>query len=312
MKALINVNKSLKFVEDLQEPVRRHDETKIRVQCASLNPTDLDIARGDYDLFLRLYGAKSSVRTGLEFSGTVLEDSDRFRTGDRVFGYTHLLRGPKTHQQIISIKSDYIAAIPDGLSFAEAAGIPVGAQTSYVAWKEIANLQKGQRVLINGGSGGVGIFAIQIAKMLQAHVTAVAGPSSQNVMRSLGADETIDYRRQTLQSLDGRFDAILDLTCTVKYRDIKHLLGPSGIFIPADPMRNLGDFMGNPFRRRKTGYLLVDRGDQQLLAEIAALLESGDLKPVHGPMFPVKDVQSAIEKLSETGVPGRIILNFDD
>ena len=170
MKALVNSNKKLQLVENMPEPKAKPGEVSVKVLYASLNPTDLDIARGSLDFFLKLNGAKSAVRTGLEFSGIVLEDSTRFQKGERVFGYTHLLKGPKTHQEILTIPEDFVAAMPDEVSFAEAASVPIGAQTSLVALRDVAGLKSGQSVLIIGASGGVGVFAVQIAKSMQLHV----------------------------------------------------------------------------------------------------------------------------------------------
>ena len=312
MRALLNTSKSLNLVDDCPEPKSKRGEVKVRVHSASLNPTDLDIANGDYDFFLRLYGAKSPIRTGLEFSGTVIKRSKRFKKGDRVFGYTHLMKGPKTHREILSIDESYVALMPEGLSFAEAAAAPIGLQTSYVAWKTLARLNPGDRVLINGGSGGVGVYAIQIAKLMKAHVTAIAGPGGQDLMKTLGADEVYNYRETRIQSLDQHYDALFDLTCQLKFRAIRHLLRSQGVFIPADPMKNIGDFLGNPFRKKKTAYLLADRGDHDVLTDLAQRFGSGEMRAPDSLVFDIADFREAIEAIKRPGTPGRIVLNFGD
>ena len=123
MRALQNSNHTLSLVDDAPEPTRQEGEVKIQIHYASLNPTDADIARGDLDLFIKLARARSNVRTGLEFSGTVLEGRARFPTGTKVFGYTHLMKDPKTHQDVISIPESYIAEMPENMSFAQAAQV---------------------------------------------------------------------------------------------------------------------------------------------------------------------------------------------
>ena len=220
MKALLSTAKRLQLTHDLTEAETKANEVKVRLHYASLNPTDIALANGDYDLFLRLYGAKSPVRTGLEFSGTVMQDSQCYKKGDRIFGYTHLMKGPKTHQQTLSINQEYVALMPSELDFQQAAAAPIGLQTSYVAWQQ-ANLKPGDKVLINGASGGVGLYAIQIAKSMQAVVTAVAGTKAQSLMQQLGADQVIDYKRTNIANLTQKFDAIFDLSCKKKLKTIR-------------------------------------------------------------------------------------------
>ena len=275
MRALYNTDKTLVLVQDAPEPVRKPGEVKVQVHYTSLNPTDAHIAQGDLDLLFRLYRVKSPVRTGFEFSGTVLEGEGDLKPGMRTFGYTSVIGGPKTHQEVLSIPTDYVAVMPDGMGFAEAAAFPLGAQTSFVALRDVVRLTKGQSLLIVGGSGGLGVFAIQIARNMGYHVTAVAGPAGQEIMKQLGAHETIDYKQHPLASMSGTFDAVLDLSDTLKLSDIRHLLAPRGVFVPADPLKNLPTILGNVFRRQKAGYLLVDRGKRALLTELAQQVAQG-------------------------------------
>jgi len=156
MRALHNTNRTLALTDAAQEPVRAPGEVKVQVYCASLNPTDADIVRGDLDVFLWLYRARSPVRTGLEFSGTVVDGGQRFSEGTNVFGYTHLMKGPKTHQDVISIPEDYIAEMPDAIRFAQAAAFPLGAPTSLVARRAVAGLPRGAALVMLGASGGSG------------------------------------------------------------------------------------------------------------------------------------------------------------
>jgi len=312
IKGILNSSGQLNLVDDLPEPEVNTGEVKVRVHYCSLNPTDIDIAKGHYDFFLKLYGAKSPVRTGLEFSGTVMEGGQRFKKGDRVFGYTHLMKGPKTHREVLSINENYVTHIPEGLGFAEASAAPIGLQTSLVALRDLARTTSGDRVLINGASGGVGVYAIQIAKWLGAHVTAVAGPAVQGLMKQLGADEVLNYREQEVESLACQFDSIFDLSCQMKFKSIRHLLKPEGVFIPADPMKNIGDMIGNPFRKQKTAYLMVDKGDHKQLSELAQKFGSNEFVAPESLRFDIEDFRDAIDALGRSGNPGRIVLKFKD
>lgn len=310
MRALQNTDATLTLSDAAKDPIRAPGEVKVQVHYASLNPTDADIARGDLDLFLWLYRVRSAVRTGLEFSGTVLEGGTRFPAGTKVFGYTHLMKGPKTHQDVISIPESYIAAMPENMSFAQAAAFPLGAQTSLVALRDVADLKPGQSVLILGASGGLGVYAIQIAKALQVSVTGVSGPNGLGIMKELGADEVIDYRQTPLAEVTGAFDAVLDLSTRYTFAEISHLLKPNGVFVPADPLKNISAFAGNPFRSKKIGYLLVDRGDTALLTELAAQVRDGVLKIGPYTEFDFEAFEQAFEALKKPGGIGRTVLRL--
>lgn len=310
MKALTNLNHTLSLVSDVATPVSNQGEVKVRVHYASLNPTDLEIADGKQDFFLNLYCVRSRVRTGLEFSGTVLEDSLKFKKGDRVFGYTHLIKGPKTHQEVLSIPEDYVSAIPDGMSFAEAAAFPLGAQTSFVALNDVAGLTSGHSVLINGGSGGVGIFAIQIAKSMGLMTTAVSGPDGLEIMRSLGADTVLNYNETNIEELEGKFDAILDLANRLHFRQVAHLLTSNGTFVPVDPTQHLTSLAANLLRRKKVGYLFEDRGNGKMLDGLAKQVSKGVLDASHYREFEFADYRDAIAALGNPGGIGRTVLRL--
>lgn len=310
MRALHNTDRAIRLVAGLQEPNRAPGEVKVQVHYASVNPTDHDIVQGDLDLFFKLYRVRSPVRTGLEFSGTVVEGSGRFPDGAKVFGYTNLIRGPKTHQDMISIPETYIAEIPEAMSFADAAAFPLGAQTSLVALRDVARLKPGQSVLILGASGGLGVYAIQLAKHMQLSVTGVSGPDGLGVMSRFGADTVINYRQTALSEISGTFDAVLDLSARYRFREIRHLLKPRGVFVPADPLKNLYSFAGNPFRGQKLGYLLVDRGDTGKLTELAGLVRDGALKLGPHTEFALEDFEAAFETLQAPGRIGRKVLRL--
>ncbi|WP_068111964.1 zinc-binding dehydrogenase [Tropicimonas marinistellae] len=310
MKAVHTTKRALSLVERQKAPVRGTGQVKVRVQHASVNPTDLDIVNGGFDLYFRLYGAKSPERTGLEFSGLVVEGSARFPDGAHVFGYTHLIKGPKTHQQVISVPEGWVAAIPEGMSFAEAAAFPLAAQTSLVALRDVARLRPGQTVLIIGGSGGLGVFAIQIARNFGASVTGLAGPAGQRVMTALGAERVFDYRETPLSDIAGPFDAALDLSARYRFRDVRHLLAPRGVFVPADPVKNARSIAANPIRAQKTGKLYVDRGNSALLTELARQAATGALETGHVREFPLEEYRAAFETLKTPGRIGRTVLRM--
>lgn len=310
MRALQNFNHTLSLVHDAPEPVRREGEVKVEIRYASLNPTDADIARGDIDLFIKLARARSGVRTGLEFSGTVVEGGSKFSTGTKVVGYTHLLKGPKTHQDVVSIPETYIAEMPENLSFAQAAAFPLGAQTSLVALRDIARLEPGQSVLILGASGGLGVYAIQLARQMQLAVTGVSGPDGLQLMKQLGAHEVVDYHQVPVDQMSGQFDAVLEFSNKYVFRDVRHLLNPRGTFVPTNPQNNLLAIAGNRIRRQKVGYLFVDRGDNALLTDLAGQIADGKLSVGPVRAFDFEDFEQAFASLKEPGQLGRTVLRL--
>jgi NADPH:quinone reductase-like Zn-dependent oxidoreductase len=312
MKALVCENKAVKLADVVDPPAPNPGEVRVRVVTATVNPTDKDILAGSYDLFLKLSGARGPVKTGLEFAGIVEEASGRYRKGERIFGYTNLMKGPKTHQQIINVNEDATAPIPDALTFAQAASIAISGNSSLVLIDDIARLSAGQSLLINGASGGVGLFALQYAKNRGVTVTAIAGPDQQDFLTGLGADEAYDYTRQPVDTLQGSFDAILDFSNRLKFRHVRHLLAVRGIFIPADPLKNLPDIAANPLRRKKTGYFLVDEGNAGKLAQAAALVAEGTIKAEIDSRFPLTEYQKAFDRLESKGRRGRIVLDMED
>lgn len=309
MRALLNENGRLTLGTSAEPQACKKNELKVSVICASLNPTDTEIAEGQFDWLLRLMGVRSKVRTGLEFAGVVEQGNSTFAKGERVFGNVHLLKGPKTHQEEICVSEDMLARIPDTLSFEQAAGIAISIQTSLVALESVAKLKAGDTVLINGATGGVGVYAIQVAKFMGLDVTAIGG-GQEEFMRSLGADHAFDYNKIAIEDLQHRFDAVLDLSTFVKFRDIRHLLKPAGRFIPFNPIKNLTDFPGNFLRSQKVKYLMVDRGRQELLERAAHLISQGHVNVVQGPLFPLEEFNEAYRQMEKRKYRGRMILRI--
>ena len=308
MKALVTTKDELRSVTDHPEPSPAAGEVKVRIHTASVTSTDQAVVDGHMDLFLTLARAKSPVRTGLEFAGVVTQDSAKFKQGDQVFGYVSLLKGPKTHQEYICVNENFLAPLPKDITMEQGAGIAIAGQTSLVALRQLAKLKPGQSILIVGASGGVGAVAVQIATQMGAKVTAMAGPGQGPFLSALGADTVLDYTQQTIASLTGAFDVVLDLSCVLKFREVRHLMTKRGLFIPADPALNLKDFIGNLWRRQKVGYLLVDKGHGETLKEVSDLVVSGRVKLAENQVYPWEDYVQAFERLGQKGRNGRIIL----
>jgi len=307
MKGLVvDSNKRFVLKDNLTCPVVEQDEVLVKVKSASVNPFDAESAEGRFDTYFAEYGVDKEVQSGLEFSGTVESDGQKFKRGDKVFGYVNMITGWKSHAEYIAINENQMALMPSNLNFSQAAAIPLGSLTTLVALQDLGHLNAGMKLLIYGATGGLGIQGIQIAKLLGAHVTAIAGSSQSEFLKSYGADKVYDYNQVSIDDINDTFDVILDLTNTQTLRDMKKRLTPNGIFIPAEPNQK----NGGESEDIQVGYLMVMQGDFEKLTRIANWVSDGKLKPVIDKEFHFSDYLQALSRLQEKGRRGRIILNW--
>ena len=307
MKGLIvDSNKKFVFKGNLILPKPDQNEVLVKVKSASVNAFDAESAEGRFDPYFKEYGVDKEVQSGLEFSGIVESDGANFKRGDKVFGYVNMITGWKSHAEYIAVDESYIALMPSNLTFTQAAAIPLGALTTLVALQDLGQIKAGMKLLINGASGGLGILGIQIGKLLGADITAIAGSSQSEYLKSYGADQVYDYNEVSIINLSDRFDVILDLTNKQILDDMKELLTPTGVFIPAEPSQENGGESEDP----QVGYLMVMHGDFDKLTHIASWVSDGKLKSVVDKEFHFSDYLNAFSRLQEKGRRGRIIMSW--
>ena len=311
MKGLIPVDKKLTLVHDIQMPLVGENQVLIKVISASLNYGDPLFAEGIFDEYLPPAEGDNIVRTGLEFAGIVMQGGHGFSEGDKVYSYVDVFNGQLAHKEYISINPDFIAHMPKSITFDEAASIPSGGLTVLGAIRDVAKTQKDERVLINGASGGLGIFGVQIAKKIfQAEVTAVAGPGQEEFLKSLGADHVINYKEQDVTKYNQKYDVIVDLATIWMYNDIKSILSEKGRFVPADPMRNEADLKEGTEAATKTRYLMVDKGNRHDLDLYAEWIDNSIVKPALDSAYPVEKIDEALIRLAEKSKRGRVVLQI--
>src|SRR3954467_7039422 len=201
-------------LEDVDRPDAGPGHVLVRVRAASVNAADWHVMRGDPKLArlqLRVRRPKASIR-GRRFAGEVVEAGvgvSHVLPGDEVYGETGMTDG--AFAEYVCAPADHVAPKPNGLTFEEGAAVPLAGCTALQALRDVARVQPGQRLLVNGASGGVGTFAVQIGKALGAHVTGVCSTGNVELVRSLGADDVVDYTAEDVVSARQRFDVILDL-----------------------------------------------------------------------------------------------------
>ncbi|MEM1415001.1 MAG: NAD(P)-dependent alcohol dehydrogenase [Myxococcota bacterium] len=292
---------------DLLVPEPVPGSVRVRVHASSVNAHEVSLARHPLVRLARsLARVSSQVETGLEFAGVVDADGQAFHRGDRVMGYVNMVTGLKPHAEYVVLPESQLARVPPELTLAEAAALPLGAQTALVALHDVARVEAGQAVLVLGASGGVGVMAVQLAQRIGARVTAVASGAHLARLEALGADRLVDYRTTSLSELQGAFDAVLDFSNTASLAGVQHLLAPAGSFVPADPVRHLRDVLLRPAAK----WLMVDRGDARRLEEIAELARTGQLQPVVDSVFALDAWRAAVARSEDRARFGRVVLRF--
>jgi NADPH:quinone reductase-like Zn-dependent oxidoreductase len=289
-------------IEQAPRPTPATGEMLVRVHAAGVNPVDWKVRQSGG----RMLNVKLPFTLGYDVSGVVEEMGEgvsQFKIGDEVFAYLSLSRGGGYAQYAI-VKFDEAARKPKNVSHVEAAGVPLAALTAWQALFDTADLKHGQTVLVHAGAGGVGVFAVQLAKWKGARVIATASKENHDFLKQLGADEVIDYKAQSFADVVKDADVVLDSvggqTTTDSFRALKK--GGILVSIVGPPSRKAADEAGV----RAAAILVKPSGEQ--LAQIAELIGEGKVKPVVGHVFPLAEVAKAHEQ-SETGhTRGKIVL----
>ncbi|MDJ0637961.1 MAG: NAD(P)-dependent alcohol dehydrogenase [Paracoccaceae bacterium] len=305
-------------VTEVDPPSVGTSDTLIRVHASAVNTGDWRIRAAAFPGVLAIPGRlmfglfrPRQQRLGSEFAGVVESvgtSAKRFKPGDRVFGMVS--SGGASAAYLVISETGAVAEIPASLSFEEAAGMPFGALCALVFLGEYADLKAGQKVLIVGASGGVGAYAVQVAKALGAHVTGVAGPDSQDFVAKLGADDTIDYRRTDLETLDGGYDVVFDTFGSISPRLSRRLLVEGGLFLPLNfGMREIGAAILNSFRNRKIR-LAVNEDRMNDMIRLVELIEDGKLRPVIDRVYPFEEAADAHARVESRHKRGSVVLKI--
>jgi NADPH:quinone reductase-like Zn-dependent oxidoreductase len=298
-------------VMELPRPTLNPNSVLIRVAAAGVNPADWVLRRGALKLFVRL---KFPFVPGADVSGVVAAVGSavtRFRPGDAVYAMLPNAAGGGYAEYAVAAEN-LVAPMPANLNFAEAAAIPLAALTALQGLRDHAAVKPGMHVLINGASGGVGSFAIQIAKAMGAHVTAVSSSVNLLMVKTLGADEAIDYTSENVKALKQKFDVIFDTVGVFNVAEARKLLAKNGVFISINPTKITPiDALLARFAGLKAKGYLVKPGAADL-QQISQWLLAGKIKPVIEECYDIEDAADA-QRHSETGrVRGKLVLIVDE
>ena len=301
---------SLQFGE-MPEPELSKDCLLVQVRAVSVNPVDWKIRQGVLKLVL---GSKFPKIIGTDFAGIIAEvapGTDDFKAGDRVYGAIPAFSGkPGALAEIALVHKKYLRAMPDGLSFEDAAALPVAALTALNGLRR-CGVKEGTKVLVNGATGGVGHFGVQAAKAKGAHVSATCSPGNRELARRLGADEVFGYSGEDTIGAGIQFDAILDAWGMMPHREIHRLLKPEGIY--ASTLYMPWTIFAASWVRLRYGRKMTSsnmRSRPEDFSELEALIEQKKLKPVIEDIYPLERSSEAFDK-AEFGKPrGKVIIKI--
>jgi len=309
-------------LEEVEKPVPNDNQVLVRVRAASVNPLDLTI-RGPW-LLRPILGMRKpkDTRLGVDYAGTVEavgKNVTQFKPGDEVFGG----RDGALAEYVCALADRAVVLKPANMTFEQAASVPVAAITALQGLRDKGKIQPGQKVLINGASGGVGTFAVQIAKSFGTEVTGVCSTRNLDMVRSIGADHVIDYTKEDFTKTDQRYDLIFDLIGNHSFSERRRILNPNGICVMAGiggagwhdgmAMRLAGElnaYVRSRFVSQKfISYIAqFNKKDMMVLGD---LMQSGKIRPVIDKTYKLSDVPAALKYLETGHARGKVVINLE-
>src|SRR5437660_3287239 len=329
MKAIVYCDYGLTNLklENVEKPVPNDDQILVKVRAASVNPYDWHFIEGTPKI-LRLMGVglrkPKDTRVGVDFAGTVEAvgknpaAAGQFKPGDEVFGG----KNGALAEYVCRRAEGAVALKPASIPFEQAASVNIAGITALQAIRDKGKVQPGQKVLINGASGGVGTFAVQIAKSFGADVTGVCSTRNIDLVTSLGADHVIDYTKEDFAKGEQRYDVILDNVPNHSLSECRRILNPNGKYVmiggggPNDSRwigpfgRVINTMILSPFVSQKMGMMMADPS-QKDLAVLADMMQSGKVKPVIDRTYKLSEVPEAIRYLEQGHARGKVIITVD-
>jgi NADPH:quinone reductase-like Zn-dependent oxidoreductase len=326
MKAIVHCDygvANLKL-EEIEKPTPADDQILVRVRAASVNPYDWHFVEGTPKI-IRLMGIglrkPKEIRLGVDFAGTVEgvgKNVTQFKPGDEVFGG----REGAFAEYLCRRAVGAVALKPASITFEQAASLNIAGITALQGVRDKGKVQPGQKVLINGASGGVGTFAVQIAKNFGADVTGVCSTRNVDLVRSLGADRVIDYTKEDFTKGDQKYDVILDNVANHSLSEFRRILTPNGKYVMIGGgganeqgvfgvmLRPLKAMVLSKFVDQQMGMMLAD-SNQKDLSLLAEMVESGKMKPVIDRRYKLSEVPEAIRYLEEGHARGKVVITLE-
>jgi NADPH:quinone reductase-like Zn-dependent oxidoreductase len=298
-------------LKEVATPTIKDHEVLVRVHAASLNAGDLFALLGSPWLIRLSVGLRrpKDFILGWDMAGRVEAVGSlvtRFKPGDEVFGSCS-----GSLAEYVHVAEDKLAPKPANLTFEQAAAVPTAAVSALMGLRDAGKLQPGQKVLINGASGGVGTFAVQIAAAFGAEVTGVCSTRNVDLVRSIGADHVVDYTREDFTRNGQRYDLILDNVASRSFSDLRRALAPQGKIIPNSGHAGMGyvfKALALSLVRREHGSMYVANPDSRNLAPLVDLIEAGKVMPVIDRTYPLSETPAAFRYLVDEHARGKVVI----
>jgi NADPH:quinone reductase-like Zn-dependent oxidoreductase len=307
-------------LKEVAKPIPRADEALVKIHASSLNAADFETMRGVFVVRIAAPRKPMYKILGSDLSGrieAVGENVKGFQPGDEIWGDLSFPLGYSTFAEYVCIPEHALRLKPASMTFEQAAAVPTAAVVALQNLRARRLVEPGQKVLINGAGGGVGTFAVQLAKYFGAEVTAVDSASKLDMLRSIGADHVIDYTHEDFTKSEQGYDLILDV---VAYRSIfayRRPLGPEGIFIYVGGSTSaifqallLGPLISRN-TSKKIGIGKWEPNNQEDLVFLTRLFEAGKVVPVIDKRYPLSEVPEAMRYLEEGHVLGKVVITVD-
>jgi len=296
---------------DVPIPAVQETTVLIKVKAASINPLDWKIRNGEMKL---MSGSKFPRGIGIDFSG-IVEKSDtvanKYKKGDEVYGILDVFKGEALSEYITANEKN-IAIKPLNISFEQAAAMPVVGSAALQIFKTLVNLKKGTEILINGASGGIGMFATQIAKMEGALVTTVVGESGIQVVKDWGADFVVNYGNEDVLKGNKQYDVVIDLSDKMPFSKAKRIMKHSSTYIHTTPgpKEIISSFFINLFSSKKYKLLML-KPSPEYLAELTGYAERG-ITIVVSKVYPFHSFKEAYDEVPKGKFIGKAVITMED
>ena len=293
---------------DVEKPPIKPDRLLVKVCATSVNPIDWKLRRGDLQL---LSGFNFPLRLGSDLAGVVEAVGAKvtqFQPGDEIYTFVNPLGGG-AYAEYVAVPESSAALKPKNMTFEQAAAVPVAGLTALQALLNLGQVRPGEKVLIDGASGGVGTFAVQVAKAMSTEVTGVCSTKNVEFVQSLGADSVIDYTQQDFTQLGTQYDIIFDAVAKRSFSDCQKVRNPEGIYISTRPSPELfTQMLRTLFVPGKKAKLVLAQARARDLSALRDLIEAGKVRSVIDRTYPLSEVAAA-HAYSETGkAVGKIVL----
>lgn len=296
-------------INDVEEPAINEDEVLVKVKASSVNPVDWKIRKGKLKF---ITGVDFPKILGADFSGEVAGTGSsvkNYRTGDQVYGMVRAAIGG-AYAGYVKVKERYLASKPEKISHGEAAGVPLAGLTALQGLRDHGKLTPEQKVLINGASGGVGTYAVQIAKAVGARVTGVCSTKNLQLVNNLGATDVIDYKKEEVLKPGQKYHLIFDTIGNLPFSKAKNCLYDGGTLVSTTPSpKGVIHFLISKLTPKKNMKFFLLNPQHDDLTELNRLIEEDSLHSVIDSTFPLEDIADAHERSEGGHARGKIIIN---